>query len=194
MFSNDSFDQAKTKLSELQSDKNLDVATVGGGCFWCLEAPFEHLEGVKGVVAGYTGGKSSDPTYSQVSTGRSGHREVVQVFFDPQIVSYEQVLDLFWLQIDPTDPGGQFGDRGEQYQTAIYYHSEAQKKIAEESKKKLDDSGKYPSRIETDILPFTVFYPAEDYHQSYYFTHPDEYFRYAKLSGRKDYVEEMKDK
>lgn len=184
------FSQAYQKLQVLQKKAPLELATVGGGCFWCLEAPFDHKQGVYGVVAGYSGGKTKNPTYSQVSTGRTGHKEVVQIFFDPNQVSYKDILELFWLQIDPTDPGGQFADRGDQYKTVIFYHSPKQHKEATESKKNLEKSGKFASTIETLILPFDSFFPAEDEHQSYYYTHPDHYFQYAQLSGRKAYLQQ----
>jgi len=167
-----------------------EVATFAGGCFWCSEANFEAVEGVVEAVSGYTGGYVKDPTYQIVCSGSSGHYEAVQVFYDPEIISYSELMDIYWGHINPTDAFGQFADRGSQYRTAIFYHNEEQRIIAEESKKQLEESGKFDEPIATQILPLTVFYPAEDYHQDYYKKQSERYSTYQRLSGREQYIEE----
>ncbi len=164
-------------------------AIFAGGCFWCMEPPFEQMEGVIDVVAGYTGGKSENPTYEEVSSGRSGHLEAVQVTYDPARVSYPQLLEVFWRQVDPTDDGGQFADRGSQYATAIFYLDEEQKRQAMESKKRLDNSGIFDRPVVTAILPAGPFYPAEEYHQDYYRKNVLHYTLYKKGSGRAGFIE-----
>ncbi len=164
-------------------------AIFAGGCFWCMEPPFEQMEGVIDVVAGYTGGKSEHPTYEQVSSGRSGHLEAVRVTYDPARVRYEQLLQVFWRQIDPTDSGGQFADRGSQYATAIFYLDEEQKQQAMESKERLDSSGIFDRPVVTAILPAGPFYPAEEYHQDYYRKNVLHYGLYKKGSGRAGFIE-----
>ncbi len=164
-------------------------ATFAGGCFWCVESDMEKVEGVKEVVSGYAGGQVENPTYKQVSSGTTGHREAVQVFYDPTVVTYEQLLDVFWTHIDPTDGDGQFADRGVQYSPAIYYHNEAQRAAAERSK---DDVAQLlDSPIAVDIVPYTNFYVAEDYHQDYYKKNPLPYRYYRRGSGRDDYIERV---
>jgi len=148
----------------------LKVATFAGGCFWCTEADFEKALGVK-AVSGYTGGTKENPTYQEVSSGSTGHVEAVQVYYDPSQVTYEKLLDTFWRHIDPTDPGGQFVDRGSQYRSVIFYHDEEQKELAEKSKEALSKSGKFSKPIVTEILKFTKFYEAEEYHQDYFEKH-----------------------
>jgi len=165
-----------------------EKATFAGGCFWCMESPFEKLPGVTEVVPGYTGGKKPNPTYQEVCSGTSGHREVVQVTYDPSKTSYQELLDVFWRQIDPTDPDGQFADRGSQYRTAIYYGSEEQKRLAESSKKALEESRRFKRPIATEILEALEFYPAEDYHRSYHKKHPFKYRFYRSGSGRDQYL------
>jgi len=164
--------------------EKLRTATFAGGCFWCVEADFEKVEGVVDVISGYTGGHKENPTYEEVSAGGTGHVEAVQVIYDPQKVSYKELLDYFWRHVDPTDPGGQFLDRGSQYRTAIFYHDEEQRRLAEESKGELERSGRLAKPIVTEILPFTKFYRAEDYHQDYYKTHALRYQFYRWNSGR----------
>ena len=164
--------------------QELKKATFAGGCFWCMEKPYESYEGIVEVVSGYTGGKQKDPTYGEVSSGSTGHVESVQVTYDPAIISYEKLLDIFWKQIDPTDPGGQFADRGHQYTTAIFYHDDEQKRLAERSKRDLADSKKFDGPIVTKIVEATPFYKAEDYHQDYYKKHPVHYNSYRQGSGR----------
>jgi peptide-methionine (S)-S-oxide reductase len=144
------------------------TATFGAGCFWCTEAVFQRLKGVLSVVSGYSGGSLTNPTYRQISTGTTGHAESIQVTFDPAVVSYEELLEVFWQTHDPTTQDRQGNDVGPQYRSVIFYHSDAQKQLAEEYKKKLDDSGEFDGPIVTQIVPFTQFYTAEDYHQNYY--------------------------
>lgn len=144
------------------------TAVLGGGCFWCIEAVLERIEGIVDVVSGYAGGEVPNPTYQQVTTGTTGHAEVVKVTYDPSIISYEQILDLFWQAHDPTTLNRQGADVGPQYRSIILYENTEQKKAAEGSKKALDASGKYPDKAVTEIVPLETFYPAEDYHQDYY--------------------------
>jgi len=165
------------------------VATFAGGCFWCMESAFQPIYGVESVVSGYTGGTVMNPTYEMVSSGRTGHLETVKITYDPSIVSYQTLLKVFWQNIDPTDGGGQFADRGSQYHTAIFYHSDEQKILAEQSKAHLEASHKFKQPITTDIRKAETFYPAEDYHQDYYLTHSDRYHQYKDGSGRTAYVE-----
>lgn len=152
--------------------------------------PFDEQPGIMKVVSGYTGGIVPNPTYEQVCSGTTGHYEAVQITFDPDIFPYEKLLELFWQQIDPTDSGGQFYDRGQSYQTAIFYHNELQKELAESSKKKLQESGRFNKPIVTPILPAAAFYPAEDYHQQYYKKNPTHYERYHIGSGRSSFIQE----
>lgn len=173
------------KISE-----KLDIATLAGGCFWCMEPPFEGLEGVEKVVAGYTGGDVDNPSYEEVSSGKTGHYEAIQITYDPRKISYDKLLDIFWRQIDPTDAGGQFADQGSQYKTAIFYHNQMQKDLAEKSKQKLEKSGKFDKPIATQILPYKAFFMAEDYHQDYYKTNAERYKYYKQGSGREDYLKE----
>ena len=165
-----------------------DKATLAGGCFWCMESPYEKLQGVAKVISGYTGGRVKNPTYEQVTTGTTGHLEAVQVYFNPKIISYETILEFYWRQFDPTDDGGSFGDRGEQYTSAIFYHSEEQRSAAEDSKQRLGASGKYDRPIVTSIRRAEVFYPAEDYHQDYYKKNFLRYENYRRGSGRTGYL------
>jgi peptide methionine sulfoxide reductase msrA/msrB len=168
----------------LPSTTNLDTAVFAGGCFWCMEPPFEQLEGVQDVIAGYMGGTKPAPTYEEVSTGKSGYREVVLVIFEKDKISYDRLLEVFWRNIDPTDKGGQFADRGYQYVTAIFCTSEQQKDAALKSRKALDDSGKFKKPVVTEIIDATKFYPAEREHQNFYQTNESYYKRYKKGSGR----------
>jgi peptide methionine sulfoxide reductase msrA/msrB len=177
---------------EIKMEKeNFDKATFAGGCFWCIESAFDELEGVKEAISGYTGGKTKNPTYADVCSGKTGHYEAVQVTFDTTKITYKELVDIFWQQIDPTDPTGQFADKGSQYKTAIFYHNEEQKKIAEESKKKLEKSGKFDKPIVTEIKEASEFYPAEDYHQDYYKTCPLRYQNYKVGSGREPFLKRI---
>jgi len=170
-------------------DKKYEKATFAGGCFWCIEPPFDKLDGVVDTIAGYTGGNVKNPTYEQVSTGTTGHAEAVEIIYDPEVVSYEKLLEVFWLNIDPTDAGGQFADRGSQYRPEIFYHSEVQRKAAEASKKKLDESGKFSKPVVVAITEATEFYPAEEYHQSYYKKNELKYKMYKYGSGRQSFID-----
>ena len=172
-----------------KNDVKLEKAVIAGGCFWCMQPPYDALKGVVHTTVGYIGGKDPDPTYEEVCDGRSGHAEAIEVEFNPAVVSYEQVLDLFWRNIDPTAVNRQFCDMGDQYRTAIFYYGEAQKKAAEESKARWDKSGKFGRKIVTQIVPGGVFYPAEDYHQKYYQKNPERYRAYRNACGREEYLE-----
>ena len=156
-------------------------ATFAGGCFWCMEPSFEKMQGVAEVICGYTGGQTVDPTYEEVSGGKTGHCEAVQVIYDPAHVTYEDLLGVFWGQIDPTDDGGQFADRGSQYRSAIFYHDDDQRKLAEQSQKALEALGKFKKPVVTEILPAGPFYRAEEYHQDYYRKQSAHYKRYQEL-------------
>jgi peptide-methionine (S)-S-oxide reductase len=160
----------------------LAKATFAGGCFWCMEKPFDELPGVVSTTSGYTGGQTVNPSYRQVSSGKTGHAESVQVVYDPTQVNYEKLLDVFWHNVDPLDPGGQFCDRGNQYRTSIFFYDEQQQKLAEQSKQALEKSGVQP--IATEIVSAGDFYPAEDYHQNYYKTNPLKYRFYRASCGR----------
>ncbi len=169
------------------------VATFAGGCFWCTESDFEKVPGVLKVISGYTGGKKENPTYEEVSSGRTGHLEAVQVYYNPGKVTYEQLLEVFWRHIDPTDGGGQFVDRGSQYRSAVFYHDEEQKRLAEKSREALARSGKFAKPVATEILPLTKFYEAEDYHQDYYRRNPLRYQFYRSNSGRDQFLKKTWD-
>ena len=168
-----------------------ETATVAGGCFWCVESDFEKVDGVIRVISGYTGGRKANPTYKEVSSGTTGHLEAVQVIYDPAKITYKEILDVLWRHIDPTDAGGSFVDRGNQYRSAIFYHNEEQKRIAEESKKELDESGVFDKPIVTEIRKFEDFYPAEEYHQDYYKKNPIRYKYYRWNSGRDQFIEKV---
>lgn len=167
----------------------LQLATFAGGCFWCMIAPFKTMPGVIEVISGYTGGCTENPTYGEVCSGKTGHYEAVQVLFDPALISYDKLLETFWHQIDPTDPGGQFHDRGQSYQTAVFYHNEEQRRRAEHSKKIIAASGRFTMPIATEILPASTFYPAEEYHQDYYRKSPAHYRLYRAGSRRDKFIE-----
>ena len=171
------------------SNPDVKKATFAGGCFWCMEKPFEKTEGVISVVSGYTAGTTENPTYKNYGAG--GHIEAVEIVFDPTKVSYEKLLDIFWHQINPTDPDGQFVDRGREYSTAIFYHDEEQKKSAEISTKKLADSQVFDAPIVTPILPASTFYQAEEYHQDYYKKNPVRYKLYRYGSGRDQFLDNV---
>ncbi|WP_163379175.1 peptide-methionine (S)-S-oxide reductase MsrA [Cyclobacterium sp. SYSU L10401] len=167
-----------------------EKATFAGGCFWCIESPFEGIDGILSVVSGYSGGKEKNPTYSQVSSGQTSHKEAVQVTFDPDVISYSEIIDIFWKLYDPTDAGGSFYDRGSQYESAIFFHNQDQKSVAENSKKALDQSGIFDKPVVTPVVKFTNFYPAEDYHQDYYKKQPKEYKAYRTGSGRDRFIQQ----
>ncbi|WP_366945155.1 peptide-methionine (S)-S-oxide reductase MsrA [Desulfoluna sp.] len=166
-----------------------EKATLAGGCFWCMEHPFEKHEGVLSVVSGYIGGQKENPTYKEVSAGVTGHAEAVEITYDPNIISYNQILEIFWRQVDPTDGGGQFVDRGSQYRTGIFYHSEAQKKAALLSKTALEKRMIFGKPVVTEITKAETFYPAEEYHQDYYRKNPVRYKFYRSRSGRDTFLD-----
>jgi peptide-methionine (S)-S-oxide reductase len=169
--------------------QSLAKATFAGGCFWCMEKPFDELPGVVSTTSGYTGGQTERPSYRQVSSGKTGHTESVQVVYDPAQVSYEMLLDVFWHSVDPLDEGGQFCDRGSQYRSSIFFHDEPQRKLATQSKQALEQSGIQP--IATQIASASVFYPAEGYHQNYYETNPLKYRFYRFTCGRDQRLSEV---
>ena len=166
-------------------------ATFAGGCFWCMEHPFDQLAGVIATTAGYTGGDKVAPTYQEVSSGATGHAESVQVVYDPTQISYGELLEVFWRNIDPVDPNGQFCDKGSQYRSAVFYHDDAQKQLAEQSKLALDTSKRFSKSIVTEIVSASEFYPAEDYHQDYYLKHPVRYKVYRFGCGRDQRLAEL---
>jgi peptide methionine sulfoxide reductase msrA/msrB len=185
-------DLGKTEGKDMpKENKELRVATFAGGCFWCTEADFEKLHGVWKVVSGYTGGNEENPTYEQVSSGTTGHVEAVQIYYDPTKITYEELLDAFWKHIDPTDSGGQFADRGRQYRSAIFYHDEEQRRLAEKSKEDLNRSGKFRKPIVTEVIRFRKFYDAEDYHQDYSKKNSFKYQFYRMGSGRDQFLTEV---
>ena len=167
-----------------------EKATFAGGCFWCMEAAFQEKDGVVNAVSGYAGGEEKNPTYEQVSSGETGHLEAIQITYDSSRISYEELLDIFWRQIDPTDDGGQFVDRGPQYKTAIFYHNDKQRKLADKSKKQLEESKKFKNKIVTRVLPLSTFYEAEEYHQDYFKKSFLQYNLYKKSSGRDNFIKE----
>jgi len=171
--------------------EKLEKATFAGGCFWCMEQPFEKLDGVIQVISGYAGGHKENPTYQEVSAGGTGHVEAVQITYDSYKLSYEDLLDVYWRQIDPTDAGGSFVDRGSQYRSVIFYHNDEQKRMAEISKENLDKSGRYEKPVVTEIVKFSKFYKAEEYHQDYYKNHSLKYKYYRYRSGRDQYLEKI---
>jgi peptide methionine sulfoxide reductase msrA/msrB len=178
----------KTDASVILSNDDFDTATFAGGCFWCMDAPFEKLSGVKDVISGYAGGYVANPTYEEVSSGNTGHVESIQVIYDPRVISYSELVDVYWKQFDPTDAGGSFYDRGPQYKSIIFYKGDTQKKIAEESKEMLNKSGIFKKPIVTELQKYTVFYPAESYHQHFYKKSPERYHSYRQGSGRDNFI------
>ena len=174
--------------SLVQNNQKLSIASFAGGCFWCVEADFEKVPGVHAVISGYSGGHVANPDYKQVSSGNTGHVEAVQVYYDPNLISYKQLLQAFWRQINPTDNKGQFVDRGNQYRPVIFYHDDIQKQQAELSKQQLHDSKRYDLPILIEISKLENFFPAEDYHQNYYKENPLRYKFYRYRSGRDQYL------
>ena len=168
-----------------------ETATFAGGCFWCMQPPFDALPGVLSTTVGYTGGAKDNPTYEEVCSGTTGHAESIQVVFNPAVVTYDKVVDVFWRQTNPTTPNRQFADVGTQYRTAIFYHSDAQHQIAERSKAALQRSGRFKEPLVTEIVPATTFYPAEEYHQQYYKKNPIQYKLYRIGSGRDGYLKRV---
>jgi len=180
----------KMQASDEANDQTA-TAIFAGGCFWCMEPPFDKLEGVISTISGYSGGHTENPTYKQVSSETTGHYEVLQVTYDPNKVDYETLLNVFWHNVDPLDPSGQFCDKGESYRTAIFYNSDEQKKLAESSKQKLVDEKIFQQEVVTEILEAKKFYPAEDYHQDYYQKNPLRYKYYRFSCGRDERLEEL---
>jgi peptide-methionine (S)-S-oxide reductase len=180
----DSPSTARAEEGAPPNPENLAKATFAGGCFWCMEPPFDALEGVVSTTSGYTGGSVENPSYEQVSAGGTGHRESIQVLYDPERVSYGELLDVYWHNIDPTDPGGQFCDRGHQYTTAIFVHGEEQRRLAESSKAELEASDRFEKPLATEIVDAGPFYAAEGYHQDYYKKNPIRYKLYRTGCGR----------
>ena len=180
---------ASSLKEENMKHDNKATALFAGGCFWCMEPPFEKLEGVSSVMSGYAGGTTENPTYDDYDS--AGHIEVIQVVYDPEKLSFSKLIEVFWRQVDPTDPGGQFVDRGHAYTTAIFYYDDIQENIAEESKAKIDSSGLYNKPVITPILPAPIFWPAEEYHQDYYKNNPIRYKFYRSNSGRDQFLKKI---
>lgn len=166
-----------------------DVATFAGGCFWCMVKPFHESPGIESVVSGYIGGHTENPTYEEVCTNTTGHTEAVQITFDNEVLSYNDLLNIYWQQTDPTDTMGQFVDRGSSYRPEIFYYDENQHDMAEKSKEALQKSGRFDKDIVTEITEASVFYPAEDYHQDFYKKNPEHYKRYSNASGRTTFIQ-----
>src|SRR4030042_7084490 len=178
----------KRNISSDIPTQNLQIATFAGGCFWCMQAAFDKVKGVAFTAVGYTGGHKENPTYEEVCAGKTGHAEAVEILYNPSLVSYQELLDIFWKNIEPTMLNRQFVDFGTQYRTVIFYHNEEQKRLAEASKAKLEKSGKFYKTIVTEILPVPIFYKAEEYHQHYYKKNPIRYEFYEAHSGRSQYL------
>ena len=178
-------------FAEETSEARLESAVLGGGCFWCIEADYEKLDGVADVVSGYTGGHIKNPTYKQVSAGGSGHIEVVKVTYDANKITYSQILDYFWRHIDPTRDDGQFCDSGPQYRPAIFYQDETQKKLAIASTKQIEQTKPFAQPLKVELIQASTFYPAEDYHQDYYKKNPLRYNFYRYNCGRDARVEQL---
>jgi peptide methionine sulfoxide reductase msrA/msrB len=172
-------------------DKKPEKATFAGGCFWCMQYSFDKIKGVVSTTVGYTGGIKKNPTYEEISSGTTGHTESIEILYDPTQITYSEILDEYWKNIDPTTPNRQFVDSGTQYRTAIFYHNEEQKRLAEESKTKLVRSGKFSKPIVTEIAPASVFYKAEEYHQKYYQKNSEKYKSYSRNSGREQFLKNV---
>lgn len=179
------------KKGVIKMSGNIETAIFAGGCFWCMETPYEKLPGVSKAISGYTGGREVHPGYEEVASGSTGHVEAVQIYYDPAIISYEDLLEVFWRNIDPTDAGGQFVDRGKQYTTAVFYQNEGQKQVAQKSKENLARSGRFKKPIVTPIIKAGEFYPAEDYHQDFFKKSPVRYNLYRVGSGRDQFIEKV---
>ena len=177
--------------TSLEAGSGYSKATFAGGCFWCMEPPYDELDGVISTTSGYTGGDRQDPTYKEVSRGGTGHTEAVQIVYDPKRISYAELLDIYWHNIDPTDAHGQFCDKGSQYRSEIFYHDDEQKKLAIQSKTALVELKPFTGDVVTNITPATVFYPAESYHQDYYVKNPVRYKFYRYGCGRDKRLEDL---
>lgn len=176
----------------MSENKSHELATFAGGCFWCMQPPFENTDGVISTTVGYSGGDEENPSYEQVAYGLTGHSEAVQIVYDPQVVTYEELLEIFWMNIDPTQEDGQFADRGMHYTTAVFYHNDVQKEAAYKSRDQLEKSGKFEDPIVTRIEPYKNFYRAEEYHQRYFEKNPVHYNAYKEGSGREDFIKRNK--
>ncbi|UFS68696.1 peptide-methionine (S)-S-oxide reductase MsrA [Geomonas sp. RF6] len=187
----DPFVWGAAALLSLDGPHPLETATFAGGCFWSMEPVFDHLPGVVSVTPGYTGGRTEEPTYEEVSSGRSGHVEAVQILYDPKRTSYGKLLEVFWRNIDPTVKNRQFCDVGPQYRSVIFFETEAQRRLAERSREALERAGLFDGRILTEIIPARAFYPAEDYHRQFYRKHPTRYAQYWHGSGREKRLSEL---
>lgn len=185
----ESADIAKRK--EARQNENYEKAVFAGGCFWCMQPPFDKLDGVITTTSGYTGGPEENPTYKQVSYGKTGHTEAVEIIFDPQIITYDQLLDVYWMNVNPTDAAGQFVDRGTQYRPGVYYNGDEQKQALIASKNKLEKSGRYDKPIVIEIAPAGAFWDAEEYHQMYYKKSSTHYKMYRFGSGRDQYIQKI---
>jgi peptide-methionine (S)-S-oxide reductase len=179
------------KVPQTAETKKLAKATFAGGCFWCMEPPFDELKGVISTTSGYTGGHQPNPTYKEVSAGNTGHTEAVEIVFDPAQISYAELLKVFWRNIDPMTANRQFCDIGSQYRSGIFYHDDEQKRLAEASKQELEQSGRLPRPIVTEIVPASEFYVAEEYHQDYYQKNPLRYKFYRYSCGRDQVLEQI---
>ncbi len=182
---------AAVETDTMNNETKTARAILAGGCFWCMEHPFEKLPGVISVISGYTGGPQANPSYKQVSAGGTGHAEAVEIRYDPTRISYQELLEVFWMNIDPTDAGGQFVDRGSQYRSAIFTLDAGQQRIAEASKSQLEQTGRFDKPIVTEIVPTDTFYPAEEYHQDYYKKNPIRYKFYRYGSGRDSFLDKV---
>ena len=180
-----------TSLNIFAADSKTEIATFAGGCFWCMEPPFDKLDGVLSTTSGYTGGHQANPTYKQVSAGSTGHTEAIQIEYDPDKVSYEELLAVFWQNIDPTTANSQFCDHGSQYRSGIFYHNDAQKNAAEKSLNKLNQTKSFDEPVVTEITAASFFYPAEEYHQDYYQKNPLRYKYYRFACGRDQRLEKL---
>ncbi len=183
--------ETPTSLEPAEPPPGMAKATFGAGCFWCTEAVFQQLKGVQTVVSGYSGGAVPNPTYRQVCTGTTGHAEVIQVTYDPNVISYAELLEVFWQTHDPTTPNRQGHDRGSQYRSVIFYHSEQQKQLAEAYKAKLDAAGAFPAPIVTEVVPFTALYRAEAYHQNYFADNPRQPYCRTIIQPKVDKVRQV---
>ena len=184
---NNSTDSSDIKIV----NKKLEIATLAGGCFWCIEATFEKLSGIQKAVSGYSGGHTDNPLYTEVAGGNTGHTETVQIYYDPAIISYEEILFRFWRDIDPTDSNGQFVDRGSEYRPQIFYHDKSQKTLAEKTRKDLEQSGRFINPVNVKIAPFEKFWQAESYHQDYHLKSPLRYKLYRSGSGRDSFLNKI---
>jgi len=183
--------QVQTVQAAPETIQKYETATFAGGCFWCMEPPYDALEGVISTTSGYTGGKEVDPSYKQVSRGRTGHTEAIQIVYDPEQVSYTKLLDIYWHNIDPTDASGQFCDKGSQYRSEIFFHNKTQQQLAVQSKNALRELKPFKGPIVTQVTMATAFYPAEDYHQDYYQRNPIRYKYYRYGCGRDQRLEAL---